>query len=293
MAENSSVDVKKISWELLRLMFGTTLMAAAVVIIFDPLGMVPGGISGLAITLKKVCERWLSFSLPVGAGNFLLNIPIFIWAFFVKGKDFVFKTLFANTWFSFMMMVIPVVQMPEQDYFLAAMLGGVFTGTGLGIVFSTGYSTGGTDMLGTLLWRYFPYMSVSTILFILDSLVILTGIILFGIRIGCYAAASVFISSRIMDNILAMGRSGKQALIVSKKYKEIGNQIMEKLHRGVTQIQAKGMFSGEDRPILLCAVDRKQVIKLTQLVKNLDEHAFVIVSETKEVMGEGFRHMTQ
>lgn len=293
MAKEKNLELGKVIWELVRLMFGTTLMAVAVVVIFEPLGMVPGGISGLAITLKKVCEKWFSFSLPVGIGNFLLNIPIFIWAFIDKGKDFVLKTLFANTWFSIMMTIIPALRMPEQDYFLATMLGGVLTGVGLGIVFSTGYSTGGTDMLGTLLWKFFPHISVSTILFILDSIIILTGILLFGIRIGCYAAASVFISSRIMDDILAMGRSGKQALIVSNKYKEIGTQVMDKLNRGVTQIQAKGMFSGEERPILLCAVDRKQVVKLTRLVKNIDEHAFVIVSETKEVMGEGFRHISQ
>lgn len=279
---------KKLLIELLCLAAGTGLMAAAVNWIYEPLDMVTGGISGLAIAVKAISYRLTGVAIPVWISNFIINIPIFIWGIFVKGKEFIAKTLFANTFFSFAMYVLPVVDTGRQDYLLAAVVGGVLTGCGLGLVFTTGYSTGGTDLLSSIICRYFPYYSVSSVLFVIDSIVIVTGAVVFGVYISFYAVIAVFVASLMMDYILSGGKACKQVLIISPEYKMISSRIFTEMDRGATLIDAKGMYSNADRPMILCVVAKKEIAKLTGLVKNIDRNAFVIISEIREVFGEGF-----
>ncbi len=274
--------------ELFCLVAGTTLMAAAVNWIYEPLDMVTGGISGLSIVVKSLSGRFIGITLPVWVSNFVLNIPIFIWGVFIKGKEFIAKTLFANTVFSLAMYIIPVFDPGRHDYLLAAVVGGVLTGVGLGLVFATGYSTGGTDLLSTIICKYIPYYSVSTVLFVIDSVVIITGAVLFGLYISFYAVIAIFVSSSVMDYILSGGKACKQVLVISPEYKEISMQVFTKMERGATLIEAKGMYSNNSRPVLLCVVARKEIAKLTGIVKNIDRNAFVIISEIREVFGEGF-----
>ena len=256
--------------ELLCLAMGTTLMAAAVNWIYEPLDMVTGGLSGLSIVVKSLSYRLSGVAFPVWISNFVLNIPIFIWGIFIKGKGFIAKTLFANTVFSLAMYTMPVIDPGRHDYLLAAVVGGVLTGLGLGLVFATGYSTGGTDLLSAIICRYVPYYSVSTVLFIVDSIVIITGAVVFGLYVSFYAVIAVFVTSSVMD------------------YEEISRRVFAEMQRGATLIEAKGMYSNNSRPMLLCVVAKKEIAKLTGLVKNVDKNAFVIISEIREVFGEGF-----
>lgn len=274
--------------ELFCLAIGTTLMATAVNWIYEPLDMVTGGISGLSIVVKSLSYRLFGIAFPVWISNFVLNIPIFIWGIFIKGKEFITKTLFANTVFSLAMYVMPVIDPGRNDYLLAAVVGGVLTGLGLGLVFTTGYSTGGTDLLSAIICRYIPYYSVSTVLFIVDSLVIITGAVVFGVYISFYAVIAVFVASSVMDYILSGGKACKQVLVISPEYEEISRRVFAEMERGATLIQAKGMYSNNNRPMLLCVVAKKEIAKLTCLVKNVDKNAFVIISEIREVFGEGF-----
>lgn len=274
--------------ELLCLAMGTTLMAAAVNWIYEPLDMVTGGLSGLSIVVKSLSYRLSGVAFPVWISNFVLNIPIFIWGIFIKGKEFIAKTLFANTVFSLAMYTMPVIDPGRHDYLLAAVVGGVLTGLGLGLVFATGYSTGGTDLLSAIICRYVPYYSVSTVLFIVDSIVIITGAVVFGLYVSFYAVIAVFVTSSVMDYILSGGKACKQVLVISPEYKEISRRVFAEMQRGATLIEAKGMYSNNSRPMLLCVVAKKEIAKLTGLVKNVDKNAFVIISEIREVFGEGF-----
>ncbi len=283
----------KLLKELCCLAAGTVLMAAAVNWIYEPLDMVTGGISGLSIIIKRLAYNMAGRAVPVWLSNFVINIPIFIWGIFIKGKEFIAKTLFANTFFSFSMSVMPVLDPGRHDYLLAAVVGGVLTGFGLGLVFTTGYSTGGTDLLSSLICKYFPYYSVSVVLFIIDSLVILAGALVFGIYISFYAVIAVFVSSRVMDFILSGGKACKQVLIISPEYEKISNSIFSMMDRGATLIEAKGMYSHKSRPVILCVVARKEIAKLTGLVKDIDRNAFVVISEIREVFGEGFGQNSQ
>jgi len=279
---------KSLLRELCFLATGTILMAMAVNWIYEPLDMVTGGVSGFSIVLKTVLYSMAGITVPVWASNFIINIPIFIWGVFIKGKEFILKTLFANTVFSLAMSVMPVLDPGRHDYLLAAVTGGVLTGAGLGLVFTTGYSTGGTDLLSSIICRYFPYYPVSLVLFVIDSLVILAGAVVFGLYISFYAVIAVFVTSGVMDFILSGGKTCKQVLIISPEYNKISSAIFTGMDRGATLLEAKGMYSNSSRPVLLCVVARKEIAELTGIVKNIDKNAFVIISEVREVFGEGF-----
>ena len=280
---------KRFWWsELPAFVIGTGLMALAVNMVYSPMGMVPGGFSGLAILLSHMLYEYAGISLAVWSIKLLLNIPVFIWGFFEKGHSFIIKSFIANLVFSAMLYVIPEQSVSEGDFVMAAIVGGVLTGAGLGLVFAKGYSTGGTDLLGSLIRPYYPYISVANVLFVIDSLIIVAGAFYFGIDKAIYATAAVFVSSKVMDAILSGMNQSKQILVISKKWQNIAEEIMKSLDRGVTQIKAKGVYSGQERPVLLCVIGKRQTGQLLQAVRKHDTSAFVIITEAREVLGEGF-----
>ena len=125
-------------------------------------------------------------------------------------------------------------------------------------------------------------------LFVIDSVIIVAGAFYFGVDKAIYATAAVFVSSKVMDAILSGMTQSKQILVISKKWQDIAEEIMTSLNRGVTQIKAKGVYSGQERPVLLCVIDKRQTGQLLQAVRKHDTSAFVIITEAREVLGEGF-----
>ena len=272
---------------------GTVCMAMAVNLVYEPLGMVTGGISGLSIVVRRLTGQWLGKSVPVWLSNLLLNIPIFLTALKIKGKSYMRMTLFANLCFTGALFLIPVPDTPQKDFVLAAVVGGVLTGAGLGLVFSRGCSTGGTDLLGAVIHHFFPYYPVGQILFLLDCLIIAAGAWVFGIRPAVYAAVAIYLTTRLMDTIVAGGNFAKLAYIISDHYEEIGRSVMSQLGRGVTVLDGAGMYTGKQRKMLMCVVDRKQINRVSQIARNIDKKAFVIISDIREVQGEGFVEKVQ
>lgn len=283
--------MKRILFDLVKIILGTFLMALAVNVVYAPMGMVTGGVSGLGIVIKKITEPVIPGGIPIWVSNIVINLPIFGVAYFVKGKRFLSVTFFANVMLTLFLGIIPVVALQEKDFFLAALTGGILMGVGLGIVFATGYSTGGTDLLGSILHHWKKDLSVPVALFIIDGIIILAGIFLFGISISIYAILAVFLTSKIMDGILSGLKVGKQIWVISDKYQEISKEILQEIDRGVTCLEGKGMYSGKERNVLLCVVGKREVVKITQLVRRVDASAFLILQDVKEVMGEGFQKM--
>lgn len=267
---------------------GTVCMALAVNIVYEPLGMVTGGISGLSIILRRLAGVRLGVAVPVWLFNLLLNIPIFLVALRIKGKRYMKKTLFANLCFTAALFLIPVSALHQKDFVLAAAVGGVLTGMGLGLVFSRGYSTGGTDLLGAVIHHFFPYYPVGQILFALDCVIIAAGACVFGVRPAAYAALAVYLTTHLMDTIVAGGNSAKLAYIISDHYEEIGRTILSQVGRGITVLDGTGMYTGKAKKTLMCVVDRKQISSVCHIARNVDKKAFVIISDIREVQGEGF-----
>ncbi|PWL70837.1 MAG: YitT family protein [Clostridiaceae bacterium] len=271
-----------------KILIGTLCMAMAVNFVYEPMHMVTGGVSGTAIIIKGLSMNWSDFEIPVWMTNILLNIPIFLWGYFVRGKRYLRVTFVANLLFTLFLFCIPVIPIRQKDYFLAALYGGILNGTGLGLVFSTGYSTGGTDLLSSILHKYMPQVPIARILFCLDAAVIAAGIFTFGSHSAAYAVFAVFLSSKVMDLILTGVRAGKQIWIISEEYQKIGSQILEELHRGVTSLDGRGVYSNRKKNVLVCLASAREIARILQIVEKNDDNAFVFIQDVKEIMGEGF-----
>ncbi|MBR1390153.1 MAG: YitT family protein [Lachnospiraceae bacterium] len=267
---------------------GTCLMGIAVASIYDPLGMVVGGFSGIAILVKHIAEQNFYWNVPLWLTNLLLNIPVFGAGWHIKGFRYIKKTAFATGMLSFWLWILPHWNLAQGDYMLAAIYGGVFSGVGLAMVFLAHASTGGTDMVATLLQTRFRRYSISQILQVLDGAVVIGGIFLFGWRAGLYAVIAVFAAAGLTDMILEGNKYAKAVFIITEHADEVSQAVMQKLHRGVTEIEAKGMYSNRMHPMLYCVVAKKQIVDLKQVILETDREAFVIVTDAREVLGEGF-----
>ncbi len=267
---------------------GTFFMAAATNVIYEPLSMVTGGFSGVGIILKKVFEQAADVSIPIWLTTTLLNIPLFLIAMKIRGAKFIRKTLYAAACFSVALLVVPTFEVTNEDYLMAAVLGGVLNGTGIGLVFSQNASTGGSDLMSSLLNRWFPGFSISELLIFVDGIIVLAGIGIFGINTGLYSIVAVFVMGKVSDALLDGLKFAKMAYIISDHPAVISEGIMNNLRRGVTGLDGKGMYSGNEKNVLMCVVSKKEIVKLIEIVKTADERAFVIVTDAKEVLGEGF-----
>lgn len=261
---------------------GTFLMAIGTNMIYQPMSMVTGGFSGIGIILNHL------FRVPLWVVTTTLNIPLFILAGKKYGRFFIQRSLYATICFSIALAVIPSYPVQKEDFLMAAIFGGVFHGGGLGCVIRQGCTTGGSDLLSTLIQPIIPNLTPANIMGLLDGAIVVTGMLVFGIRTGLYAIVAVFITSKVVDRLVEGMKFAKLLYIISDSPEKITNTIMEEMQRGVTALQGQGAYSGKDRKILLCAVSKKEIVTIIRMVKRLDEKAFVIISDVREIRGEGF-----
>lgn len=267
---------------------GTFFMAVGINVIYEPLSMVTGGFSGIGILVKKLTQTARWSGIPVGMTTLLLNIPLFIWGYSQKGKVFVKKTVYAASCFSFFLLIIPTFDIVKQDYLMAALVGGLLNGTGIGLVFSQGASTGGSDLLSVLTAKILPGLSASERLILIDTLIVAAGVFIFGLEIGLYAVVAVFVTGKVSNAILDGLKFAKIAYIISDHPEEISEHILRELGRGLTGLEGQEMYSEKHKMVLMCVVSKKEAVLLKDIVKNADNEAFLILSEAKEVLGEGF-----
>lgn len=264
------------------IMAGTFLIGFAIKNIFDPVRMVTGGVSGVAIIVK---ELW---SVPLWLTNTVLNIPLFAAGLFVCGWTFIKRTLFATVMLSISLYVLPEVSYMGNDLLLSGLFGGILSGVGMGMVFLTSCTTGGTDLLAALIQKRFRHYTLAQIMQVLDGLIVLAGASVFGVRTALYALIAIFCVAKVTDGIIEGLKFSKQAYIISEQYREIAEAIMERMGRGVTSLEARGMFSNQEKNMLYCVVSKKEIVRLKEIVAEFDPGAFVIVSDAREVFGEGF-----
>ncbi len=272
----------------LYIIIGTIFMAIAVNLVYEPLGMVTGGVTGIGIVIKHYTGHIIEGGIPVWLTNIALNIPLFAAGLLIKGAKFLKNSIIGAISLTVALYLIPVYNLVGDEFFLAAVFGGVFTGIGLGMVISASGSTGGTDLLCVLIRHYFPHLNFSILIGVVDGIIVLFGAIVFGIEITLYAIVALYITSKFSDNILEGLKFAKVAFIISDKYNEIGDRIITDLDRGVTGLYGQGMYTKTDKNVLFCVVSKKQISQIIQLVSQIDPKAFVIVSDVREVMGEGF-----
>jgi uncharacterized membrane-anchored protein YitT (DUF2179 family) len=269
-------------------MLGAILMAVSVNVIYEPMGLVTGGVSGLAIAVKSLTEGLMPGGFPIWLFTIVSNIFLFIFSARKKGFKFLLPTVFGTAVFILALMAVPIYDLGIDDYLLGAILGGVIGGIGIGFVFSEQASTGGTDLLANVIHMTKRHISIPQILNFVDGFVIFIGAIVFGLGHALYATIAVFITSKVSDGILEGLKFAKMAYVISDRYKEIADAIMNQIGRGVTGVNATGMYSDKDKKMLFCVVSKKEIIKIIEIAKKIDVNSFVIISDVREVMGEGF-----
>lgn len=270
------------------MILGVVLMAIGINLFFDPTNMVTGGVTGIAIIIKGLTRNWIAGGVPLWFTNLFINIFLFMGSYKILGKDFLKKTIFATIMFSIALYFVPVIDIAKGDFLLASVFGGFFCGIGLGLVFSASSSTGGTDVLAAIVNRYFRDYTVAQIIMVIDGIVVIFGAIVYGIDVTLYAVITVYITSKMMDAILEGLKFAKLALIISEGYDEIAQMILKDMGRGLTALPAKGMYSNVERQMLVCAVSKKEITMLMDIVSKNDPKAFMIVTDAREVLGEGF-----
>lgn len=275
------------------MIIGTIFIAVAVNLVYEPLDMVTGGVTGIGIVIKYFTRNLFDGGIPVWLTNVVLNIPLFLTGFIIKGGRFIKNSLIGSVTLTIALYVIPVINVIDNEYFLASVFGGVLTGIGMGMVIAASGSTGGTDLLGLIIHHFLPHYNVPFIIGVVDGIIVLSGAIVFGIETTLYAVVALYITAKFSDNILEGLKFAKVAYVISDSHVEIGDAIIKELERGVTGIYAKGMYTNSDKKMLFCVVSKKQISQLVKLISQIDPKAFVIVSDAREVMGEGFIEYSQ
>ena len=265
---------------------GASLYAASVAVFTSKNNIAPGGLTGVSTMLNYL------FSLPIGAMIFLMNIPLFLWAFFKNGRGFVIKTMTGTALVSvFIDIFQAVLPFYGGNIMLAAIFGGALSGLGLGLIFARGGSTGGTDIIAVSLNKRFPHISTGRLMLLSDAVVLTAAAIVYGnIESALYAGITIFVSVRVIDAV-TYGTSrgnGKLIFIISDSYDVISREIIQKLGRGVTVLNGSGAYTGNSKRVLMCAARPNQVVKITKGVKIIDKNAFIVVTTANSILGEGF-----
>lgn len=268
---------------------GTGILAFGIKCIYDPIGLVTGGFTGIAIIIKELSANYMVGGMPLWLTNLLLNVPVFLVALQMKGKRFLGRTAIATALLSLWLYVIPQMDLVGGDYTLAAIFGGVICGTGIGIILLARATTGGTDMVAVLIQHRLKHYSIAQIMQILDAIIVMLGLYLFGVQPALYAIVSIFIATKVSDTIMEGFKFSKAVFIITDEYEKIAKRIMQDLKRGVTGMDAHGMYSMEQKCMLYCVVSKKEIVELKELVLGIDRKAFVIVTDAREVLGEGFQ----
>lgn len=267
---------------------GTFILAVSVVVFFDANNLVLGGVSGLSIVIKEVFYMFFSFKLPLSLISLFINVPLLILAYFIMGKEFLGKTVFSTLLFSLFLEVASFLPVYKGELMLSSVYGGVMLGVGSGLILRGGATSGGSDLLAYIIHKYKGHIAISKILFVIDALVISMGLFVFGVENSMYAVISVYICSKVIDGIIEGVGFAKAVFIVSDKSDDIAKELMENQKRGVTALKGKGMYTGKDKDVLLCVFSKKEISDVKRRVMEIDENAFIMVTDIREVLGEGF-----
>ncbi len=279
---------KKQIFDFFIVMVGTFLTAISVVVFFDANELVLGGVSGLSIVIKELGKMFFGIELPLSIISFSVNLPLLIAAYIIMGKGFLGKTVFSTILFSIFLEMIKFLPVYKGELMLSAIYGGAILGVGAGLIFKGRATSGGSDLLAAMIYKYNSHIPLSKILFIIDAIVIGIGLFVFGIEKSMYSVISVFICTKVAGGIIDGIGFAKAVFIISDKSDEIAKDLMENQKRGVTALKGKGMYTGKEKDVLLCVFSQKEISEVKERVIEIDSNAFMMVTDIKEVLGEGF-----
>jgi len=265
--------------------FGAFLQALGTWCFIEPCRIAPGGVSGIALLINFIT------GFPVGTLTFILNIPLLISAWILLDRKMVMKTIQTVAVMTVVLDLVVTPLFPQYigDRLISSAFGGILVGVGMALIFMRNSTTGGGDIIAKLLQRKFPYMHTGYALMLIDMVVIGLSILVFrGLEAALYGLISMVCTTQTIDVLLYGMNKGTMVMIHSPKNREIADEIMARMDRGTTFFKSMGGFSRQEGETLMCVVDRKQFYLVKAIIDAYDEHAFVVVMETKEAYGEGF-----
>lgn len=289
---------------------GAAIMAVGIGIFLVDAKVVPGGVSGLSMSVHYLSN----YTLPVGLMMWLFNVPLFFWGIKELGKSFAFRTFYGFTLnsffidffrgdipgFSFVRLqdAATIKDLLQNDFLFLILIGATLLGIGLGIIFKFKGTTAGSDIVAAIMQKRLGLKPGQAIMFIDFFVICLAGLIIEikdlsperpALSLTLYALFLLFISSKLVDVIIDGFDYARMAYIISDKYEEISKAIMSDMSRGATALKARGIYSDTEREVIITVVSLKELKTLTDLIKDIDPSAFVIIGNVHEVLGEGFR----
>ena len=279
---------EKISW-IVATVLGSTIFSLGFALFLEKNDINSGGISGLAMVVVKLLGVG-----SVGTLSMLINFPLFLLGGKKIGKRFFFGSLLGLVLSSVLIDAFSLIPFQAPETMVSAIYGGAICGLGLGIVFASGTSTGGSDILIRLLklhWRNVPIGQISLVIDV--TVVALTGIVFHDVSNALYSGIAVFLTSQVLDIVVYRFDYSKVAMIISPQYQQIAEAIGSKLDRGATYLHGEGSYSHRQTKVVLAVVKKRQLAELKELVMALDPDAFVIVQEAHQVLGDGFSRYSQ
>ena len=278
------IKIPRTIMEIIGTILGAFVMAIGVALFLLPNQLSSGGVSGIATI------TYYLFNIPMGTMIIIINIPLFLFSIYKIGKRFFLKSLIGTTALSIFIDILDKLQPLTQDRFLACVYGGVIIGLGTAIILKVNSSTGGTELISQLARKYNPTIRSSNIIVILDIIIVTLNMIVFReIEIGLYSAIAIYLMGKIIDIVFEGIYFTKLILIISDKNETISKEIEEKIQRGITGIYGKGMYTGKEKLVLMCAAARGDVSRIKLIARKIDPKSFIIITNSREVVGLGFK----
>lgn len=266
------------------ILLGCLIGAASYPLFLEPNFIAPGGLTGVTTILNYY------FGWPIGLTSLLLNLPLMVIGWKMISARFIVRTVLATLLFSALIDLMKFKPLID-DPMLASLFGGVLLGFGLALIIRGSATTGGTDLLARIVHRHQRAISIGAFLFAFDLFVILLAWIFLSAQHAMYAIICVFVSAKVLDQVLTGFDTGKACYIVSQKYERIEKRLILEMERGVTRLEAVGAYSGQDIKMLLCVVGRFEAVKVKTIVHEEDASAFMFITDTYETLGEGFTNL--
>ena len=276
-------------WDAVKILVGTALTSFAFRFLTFPNHIVSGGVTGVAQIVNMLT------GFPVGVFTILLNLPLFLVAWKKLGRRFVVLTAICMALSSVMIDLLePVARPLTEEPMLAAVYGGVFKGLGFGLIYTTGATTGGVDIPARMLRRKYPHINFGTFTLAINAVIILSFAVIFHrFDSSMYTLICMYISNKVIALILYGPVDSRLCYIISDRSEELRSAITERLGRGATLLQGHGAWSGKEKQVILCVVKPPQIARLRTLVREIDESAFLVVSDARSVYGKGFENILQ
>ena len=285
-AKRYIVKTKEFSLDLLKMTIGTLIMAIGIEQFLLPNQLSTGGFSGIGTVI------YYTMGISVGTTMLVLNIPLFIIAYFKVGKKFFINAVIGTFLLSYFLNIFQHIVSVTDDRVLACLYGSVIVGIGTAIVLKANGSTGGTELLANVIRIYKPQMKTGTLMIIFDTLIVIANTIFFReIEVALYSALAIYIMGKILDIFFEGIDFAKMLLIISPKWEQISDAINKELRRGSTSLYGKGMYKKQEKNILLCVMSRAEIREARRIIEKIDSSAFIVITNAREVYGEGFKEV--